>query len=81
MKVQAAEVGRIRDPRFPLGRAPPWRPARFQLCGSGGVLERYNTRWDPKDGELMPGRTRPEETLVEVLVAGSDVANRSSSRV
>ena len=40
---------------------------------SGGVLSafareahRERTRWDPKDGELCLGRTKPEETLVEV---------------
>lgn len=36
----------------------------------GAELER--TRWHPKDGELCPGRTRPEETLVEVR-SDSDV--------
>ncbi len=34
------------------------------------ALER--TRWDPKDGELCPSRTKPEETLVEVR-SDSDV--------
>ena len=40
---------------------------------SGGALSPYvreahreRTRWDPKDGELCLGRTKPEETLVEV---------------
>ena len=40
---------------------------------SGGVssafvreAHRERTRWDPKDGELCLGRTKPEETLVEV---------------
>ncbi|KAG8170768.1 hypothetical protein JTE90_001705 [Oedothorax gibbosus] len=36
------------------------------------VAEFERTRWDPKDGELCPDRTRPEETLVEVR-SGSDV--------
>ena len=40
---------------------------------SGGVSSAYvgeahreRIRWDPKDGELCLGRTKPEETLVEV---------------
>ena len=39
---------------------------------SGGVscayvteAHRERTRWDPKDGELCLGRSKPEETLVE----------------
>ena len=34
--------------------------------------ERERTRRDPKDGELCPSRTKPEETLVEVR-SDSDV--------
>ena len=33
---------------------------------SVGEAHRERTRWDPKDGELCLGRTKPEETLVEV---------------
>lgn len=52
----------------PSGRgAPATRPIRL-----AGWAESERTRWDPKDGELCPGRTRPEETLVEVR-SGSDV--------
>jgi hypothetical protein len=36
----------------------------------GAELER--TRWYPKDGELCLGKTKPEETLVEVC-SDSDV--------
>lgn len=49
------------------GGAPATRPVRLV-----GWAESERTRWDPKDGELCPGRTRPEETLVEVR-SGSDV--------
>jgi hypothetical protein len=41
-----------------------------KLLVSWAATER--TRWDPKDGELCLSRTKPEETLVEVL-SGSDV--------
>lgn len=55
------------DP-LPLGGgAPTARPIRL-----AGWAEHERTRWDPKDGELCPDRTRPEETLVEVR-SGSDV--------
>ena len=37
-----------------------------------GEAEREHTLWDPKDGELCLGRTKPEETLVEVR-SDSDV--------
>lgn len=49
------------------GGAPTTRPIRL-----AGWAECERTRWDPKDGELCPDRTRPEETLVEVR-SGSDV--------
>ena len=45
---------------------------------SGAESER--TRWDPKDGELCLGRTKPEETLVEVR-SGSDVQIDRQTRV
>lgn len=47
--------------------APTTRPLRLAAWA-----ECERTRWDPKDGELCPDRTRPEETLVEVR-SGSDV--------
>ena len=45
-------------------------PARLDRSVGEAALER--TRWDPKDGELCPSRTKPEETLVEVR-SDSDV--------
>ena len=45
-------------------------PARLDRHVDEAALER--TRWDPKDGELCPSRTKPEETLVEVR-SDSDV--------
>ena len=38
-------------------------PPRLDRCVGEAEVER--TRWDPKDGELCPRRTKPEETLVE----------------
>lgn len=55
------------SPGARAGSAPATRPIRL-----AGWAESERTRWDPKDGELCPGRTRPEETLVEVR-SGSDV--------
>ena len=63
-------------PAVGLGRIPSRAtdegalPAR--LSRNVGEAERERTRWDPKDGELCPSRTKPEETLVEVR-SGSDV--------
>ena len=54
------------DPSL-AGGAPTTRPFRFI-----GWAESEHTRWDPKDGDLCPGRTKTEETLVEVR-SGSDV--------
>ncbi|KAG8170889.1 hypothetical protein JTE90_022920 [Oedothorax gibbosus] len=53
---------------FPRGRGAP-ETRRVPIVE---VAEFERTRWDPKDGELCPDRTRPEETLVEVR-SGSDV--------
>jgi hypothetical protein len=36
------------------------------------LAELERTRWYPKDGELCVGKTKPEETLVEVC-SDSDV--------
>lgn len=63
-----AKVGSRRPSWDPPNRgAPTTRPVRFAAWA-----ECERTRWDPKDGELCPDRTRPEETLVEVR-SGSDV--------
>jgi hypothetical protein len=43
---------------------------RFPLIVDAAESERI--RWYPKDGELCLGRTKPEETLVEVC-SDSDV--------
>lgn len=59
-----AELGSLR-PR--AGGAPTTRPVRFI-----GGAEFEHTRWYPKDGELCLGKTKPEETLVEVC-SDSDV--------
>jgi hypothetical protein len=45
-----------------------------------GEAERELTLWDPKDGELCLGRTKPEETLVEVR-SDSDVQIDRQTRV
>jgi len=42
------------------------------MCASHSVLNRPERRWYPKDGELCLGKTKPEETLVEVC-SDSDV--------
>jgi len=55
-----------KNPVIPVG-APPARLYRIV-----GEAEQERTRWDPKDGELCSGRTKPEETLVEVR-SDSDV--------
>ena len=69
MKVKAIRwvgLGRIRLSRAAAGALP----ARLDRRVGEAVLQR--TRWDPKDGELCPSRTKPEETLVEVR-SDSDV--------
>lgn len=38
----------------------------------GDMVELERVRWYPKDGELCLGKTKPEETLVEVC-SDSDV--------
>ena len=63
MKVKAhfsVGPGRIQALVTALGALP----ARLDRSVGEAALER--TRWDPKDGELCPSRTKPEETLVEV---------------
>lgn len=67
MKAKAGRrAGRVGIPAFWWG-APTTRPVRL-----AGGAECERTRWDPKDGELCPDRTKPEETLMEVR-SGSDV--------
>jgi hypothetical protein len=69
MKVKAllsVGSGRIRASATARGALP----ARLDRSVGEAALER--TRWDPKDGELCPSRTKPEETLVEVR-SDSDV--------
>ena len=51
-------------------------PSQQHVCGA----EREHTLWDPKDGELCLGRTKPEETLVEVR-SDSDVQIDRQTRV
>ena len=58
--------GRIRSAATSAGALPA------RLDRSVGEAELERTRWDPKDGELCPSRTKPEETLVEVR-SDSDV--------
>ena len=67
MKVKAASGWPRQDPRL-SGRGA--LPAR--LAGIVHEAEQERTRWDPKDGELCPSRTKSEETLMEVR-SGSDV--------
>lgn len=43
-----------------------------QISPVDDVAELERTRWYPKDGELCLGKTKPEETLVEVC-SDSDV--------
>ena len=63
------EVSRLLGPRRSRSAgAPTARPGPAPVGGA----QSERTRWDPKDGELCPDRTRPEETLVEVR-SGSDV--------
>jgi hypothetical protein len=59
-----------------LVRGPSWSPpgavpARL-LPLPVDVAESERIRWYPKDGELCLGKTKPEETLVEVC-SDSDV--------
>ena len=71
MKLKAVaffNLGRMSVPS-PVGGAPHSRGVSFSLRDEAHP---ERTRWDPKDGELCPDRTKPEETLVEVR-SGSDV--------
>lgn len=53
----------------PGGGAPHSRGVSFP---SRGEAHQERTRWDPKDGELCPARTKSGETLMEVR-SDSDV--------
>lgn len=64
----ARERGRM---GVPSTRRRPALPGRPVLLSRGGAHQE-RTRWDPKDGELCPARTKPGETLVEVR-SDSDV--------
>ncbi|KAG8171208.1 hypothetical protein JTE90_003509 [Oedothorax gibbosus] len=57
MKVQAGGGRPHSGSPFPRGRGAPGDPPRSLV----EVAEFERTRWDPKDGELCPDRTRPEE--------------------
>ncbi|KAG8156631.1 hypothetical protein JTE90_003630 [Oedothorax gibbosus] len=65
MKNRPAEVGRLGSP-LPLRGGRPGDPPRSLV-----VAEFERTRWDPKDGELCPDRTRPGENSGGGAVAGS----------
>ena len=66
MKVKGDSVAWVGIPSLVGGRTNG--PSETVL----GWAEREHTLWDPKDGELCLGRTKPEETLVEVR-SDSDV--------
>ena len=68
VKAEAGLGGRLRRD-LPRGGGAHRRPV---LSRSVGQVERERARWDPKDGELCPGRAKPEETLVEAR-SGPDV--------
>jgi hypothetical protein len=62
-------------------RYDPWMPTRKGGLGRSidppvslfvDLAESERIRWYPKDGELCLGKTKPEETLVEVC-SDSDV--------
>lgn len=65
MKINCYEIV-DRNPRLTVAIAACLLP----LFGDMVELERM--RWYPKDGELCLGKTKPEETLVEVC-SDSDV--------
>eukprot|EP00058_Branchiostoma_floridae_P004530 XP_002590018.1 hypothetical protein BRAFLDRAFT_81640 [Branchiostoma floridae] len=65
---EGPSVGPRWDPRRLRGAGAP--PADLDRSVGEVALER--ARWDPRDGELCPSRTKPGETLVEVR-SDSDV--------
>jgi hypothetical protein len=52
--------------RSAAGGALPGRPRLGRASVRPGRMHLERTRWDPKDGDLCPARTKPGETLVEV---------------
>jgi len=54
------------------GGALPRRPRLGRASVRPGRTHVELTRWDPKDGDLCPAKTKPGETLVEVC-SDSDV--------
>ncbi len=57
---------------WPLKRLPLWCSTDPPVPFNIGLAEFERIRWYPKDGELCLGKTKPEETLVEVC-SDSDV--------
>ena len=55
-----------------LSRVSLWRSTDPPTSLFVDVAESERTCWYPKDGELCLGKTKPEETLVEVC-SSSDV--------
>ena len=56
-------------------KLPPYRGSHssgLPTSSIGDMVELERMRWYPKDGELCLGKTKPEETLVEVC-SDSDV--------
>jgi len=66
-KARNGDGGSETDPSSTAGRA-------------AGPVESERARWDPKDGELSVGGTKPEETPVEVR-SGTDVQIVRPTRV
>jgi hypothetical protein len=69
VKAKACPCGGPReDPSacFAPGGALPGRPRLGRASVRLGRMHQERTRWDPKDGDLCPARTKPGETLVEV---------------
>ena len=54
------------------GGTPPRAGGAHSAGTSIPYVHRERSRWDPKDGELFPVGTKPEETPVEVR-SDSDV--------
>jgi hypothetical protein len=60
------------DPCVPARKGRPGRNTDPPISLIVDVAESERIRWYPKDGELCLGKTKPEETLVEVC-SDSDV--------
>jgi hypothetical protein len=72
MKVKVPPGGPREDGVW--GTCLPWPPphSRGVSCSLRAEAHPERTRWDPKDGELCPARTKSGETLMEVR-SDSDV--------